>query len=234
MEYKQFPMDIKAEAEDADFVFIKGMVSPYDGKADLGGDIIEKGAYERTMYQKGDKRVMLYIHNQKEPIGTATIENTNEGLMLKEGKIAKGVQRGKETGILIGMGAMKGLSIGYNAVKTAFSGGNRILKEIALHEVSPVVFPMNEGSTINGIKSQIVGGNFNDTLIYLLATIESATKEDVEIIEKAIGSFNNLLVKVKESDPSCLDKLKLDEALIKQAEEKVILEFKNYIKKELK
>lgn len=234
MEYKEFPMDIKAESEDADFIYIKGMVSPYDGKADLGGDIIEKGAYKRTMDQKGEKRTMLYIHNQKEPIGVATIENTNEGLMLKEGKIAKGVQRGKETGILIKMGAMKGLSIGYNSVKSAFSGGNRILKEIALHEVSPVVFPMNEGSTISGIKNQIVGGNFDEALIYVLATIQSASKKDVELIQKAIDSFTNLLVKVNEADPSSSDKLNPDEKLIKEAEGKILENFRNFIKDKMK
>jgi hypothetical protein len=54
------------------------------------------------------------------------------------------VQRAREARSLLNQGAMKGLSIGYGAVKKSFSGSVRHLKEIALKEFSPVVFPMNE------------------------------------------------------------------------------------------
>jgi HK97 family phage prohead protease len=234
LEYKQFFTEIKAVEEDNDFYFLKGMVSPYDGKPDLGGDIIEEGAYRRTIDQKGSQRTLLWSHDIKEPIGTIDLTESKSGLETLKSKVAKGVQRGKEAGILVGMGAVKGFSIGYQAVKVAYKDGNRILKEIALHEVSVVAFPMNEGSNITGIKSQIVGGSMSDALNYVLQSLESATSKDVEVITQAVSQFNNLLVKFQKADPSSSTKKEDDEKLIKEIDNKLVLDFKNFLKENLK
>lgn len=234
LEYKQFFTEIKAVQEDSDFYFLKGMVSPYDGKADLGGDIIEEGAYRRTLDQKGNQRTLLWSHDIKEPIGTIDLMESKSGLETMMSKVAKGVQRGKEAGILVGMGAVKGFSIGYQAVKVAYKDGNRILKEIALHEVSVVAFPMNENSGITGIKSQIVGGSLSDALNYVLQSLESATSKDVEIVTKAVSQFNNLLIKIGNVDPLSSTKTDDDQKLIKEIDSKLILDFKQFLKESLK
>lgn len=235
LEYKNFTTVLeKKEMEDPDFFYLKGMVSPYDGKPDLGGDIIEAGAYKRTLKQQGNQRTLLWSHNGQEPIGTIELTDGDKGLTTENSAIAKGVQRGKEAGILIGMKAIKGFSIGYQAVKVAYDKGNRILKEIALHEVSVVWAPMNTGSTINGIKSQVVGGDFKDALEYVLNSLESATKSDIEMIQKAVNSFNALLIEVKKADPLCSAKADEEKRLIVEAERKILLDFKTFIKETVK
>jgi len=155
-EYKNFKMDVNFDDSD-EYMYFKGIGSPYDGKPDLGNDIIQKGAYSRTLDQKGAIRPLLWQHKQEEPIGTVELEETDEGLMIKRGIIDKMISRGKDASRLIAMKAVKGLSIGYKAIKaTTDSKGNRLLKEIALHEMSIVTFPMNEGAVITSAKAESV------------------------------------------------------------------------------
>jgi HK97 family phage prohead protease len=231
MEFKEFDLEFKAEdcTEDDEFKTFRGMLSPYDGKADYGGDIVEEGAYKRSLDQKGLTRTLLWHHQSKEPIGSALLRDTKEGLIVEKGKIAKGVQRGKETAILMNMDAVKGLSIGYVAEKVAYKTGNRILKEIALHEASIVPFPMNGGATI--YKAE---GNVEDALEYCLLTLESATKEDVEKIKDTITKFKGLLFKLDPVDPlrSAEEKQRIE--LAEEIDRKIILDFNNFLKDTLK
>jgi uncharacterized protein len=114
------------------------------GNFDLGGDVIEQGAFTKSIEESGGEVPILYQHDRYEPIGVSTkLEQDRYGLRVK-GQLNMDVQRARETRSLMNQGAMKGLSIGYGAVKKSFSGSVRHLKEVALKEFSPVVFPMNE------------------------------------------------------------------------------------------
>lgn len=231
LEYKEFNIEFKESdtTETADYKFFRGMLSPYDGKADNGGDIVEQGAYKRTLDQKGLTRTLLWHHQTKEPIGTALLRDTNDGLVIEEGKIAKGVQRGKETAILMNMGSVKGLSIGYKAEKVAYKSGNRIIKELALYEASVVPFPMNDGATM--YKAE---GSIEDALEYCLLTLENATKDDVINIKDTIAKFKGLLFKLDPVDPlrSAEEKRKIE--LAEEIERKLVLDFNNFLKDTLK
>jgi hypothetical protein len=111
---------------------------------DKGGDVIEPGAFTKTIQENADGVPILYQHDTYEPIGLSTkLEEDRYGLLVK-GQLNMDVQRARETRSLLNQGAMKGLSIGYNAVKQARVGGVRRLKELGLKEFSPVTFPMNE------------------------------------------------------------------------------------------
>ena len=52
---------------------------------------------------------------------------------------------------------LKGLSIGYDAVRSVMKDGVRLLQEVKLYEVSTTAFPMNEMATVTSVKSDPVG-----------------------------------------------------------------------------
>jgi len=193
-EKKSIKFDIKAEHEDDKFMIFKGVGSPFNGKADLGGDIVEEGAFTTTLRQKGNTRVLLFHHDTKEPIGTVKLEETKEGLMITEGRINKNIQRGLEVAELIAMGALKGLSIGYRAVKVAFEGDIRLLKEIALFEMSIVPFAMDEEAEITSAKSN-EELSFEDALSAAVDKLEEAKESDLVLINETIKKFNCFLMK---------------------------------------
>jgi HK97 family phage prohead protease len=234
LEYKKLSieLDYKKMTSDDKYMYTEGMISPYDDKPDLGNDIVLKGAYKRSMDQKGNERVFLYQHKMDCPVGTAVIEDSNEGLKLKEGKIVKKLYWGKESSTMIEEKIIKGLSIGYVAEKVGFEKENRLLKEIALHEVSLVTFPMNLGGKITGFKEEF---SLTDELEVLLDCLGNATKADIDMMKKTIDKFSHLLItlEAKDSANSDAEKLKLEQ-LQKENDSKLVLDFKNYLSEKLK
>lgn len=124
---------------------IEGYAS-YFGKIDQGGDVVEAGAYARSLSrlsEKGSKVRMLWQHDPTQPIGVwDVVREDDRGLWVK-GRILTDVARGREAAALIEAGAIDGLSIGYRTVKaTKNDTGQRLLSELELWEVSLVTFPM--------------------------------------------------------------------------------------------
>ncbi len=124
---------------------IEGYASLF-GQADQGGDIVEKGAYARSikaLKRAGRKVKMLWQHDPAQPIGVwDEVREDDRGLWVK-GRLLQSTQKGREAAALIGAGAIDGLSIGYRAVKAGKNDkGQRLLSELELWEVSLVTFPM--------------------------------------------------------------------------------------------
>ncbi|MBI1416680.1 MAG: HK97 family phage prohead protease [Limimaricola sp.] len=124
---------------------IAGYASVF-GKADQGGDIVERGAYAASLARMavaGGKVKMLWQHDPAQPIGVwDEVREDDCGLWVK-GRVLTDVARGREAAALIGAGAIDGLSIGYRTVRARKDdGGRRLLSELELWEVSLVTFPM--------------------------------------------------------------------------------------------
>ena len=127
------------------------------GNKDLGNDVVEKGAFSKSLRSKSTKSVkMLYQHKTDEPIGVyKKLEEDDKGLYV-EGQLAMGTQRGKEVYELMKMGAIDGLSIGYKVDAKGYDyderGKRRKLKEVDLMEISAVTFPMNPKARVRKVK----------------------------------------------------------------------------------
>jgi phage head maturation protease len=96
---------------------------------------------------------MLWQHNPTMPIGVwRTMREDAKGLYV-EGELAD-TQLGREAYSLLKMGALSGLSIGFNVVDEAFNRktNTRELRAVNLWEVSPVTFPANGDARVAQVK----------------------------------------------------------------------------------
>ena len=120
---------------------ISGYASLF-GKADQGGDVVERGAYAASLERNHGVK-MLWQHDPAQPIGVwDEVREDERGLWVK-GRLLTDVAKGREAASLIGAGAIDGLSIGYRTVKAAKNDkGQRVLQELELWEVSLVTFPL--------------------------------------------------------------------------------------------
>lgn len=160
-ETKGYQFEVKEinENDDQNVAIIKGYGSTF-GNVDLGNDIVEKGAFEKTLREKGGKVFFLKDHryDMDNQLGVATLKEDSKGLYgefelnleTPQGQMAYAqAKQAKRHGIPLGM------SIGYDIVKADYDSSNdvRRLKELKLHEVSLTMFPMNTEAGMTDVKS---------------------------------------------------------------------------------
>ena len=124
---------------------IEGYASLF-GTTDQGGDIVQPGAYKkslRSLVSQGRSVKMLWQHDPAQPIGIwDEVYEDSRGLWVK-GRILSDVEKGREAIALLEAGAIDGLSIGYRTIKSQKNTkGQRELSQLDLWEVSLVTFPM--------------------------------------------------------------------------------------------
>ncbi len=157
---------------------IEGYASLF-GKCDQGGDVVEAGAYGRSLTalaaaERGVK--MLWQHDPAQPIGVwDEVREDDKGLYVK-GRILADVEKGREAIALIAAGAIDGLSIGYRTVRaTKNDKGQRLLSELELWEVSLVTFPMLPDARVGaGAKGDAPEARDTELLRDLAEAIEGA------------------------------------------------------------
>lgn len=148
---KSFRFELKDLAEDGTFT---GYASTF-GNVDLDGDIVVKGAFARTINSSKGVIPILWQHDQHEPIGVNEEMREDEHGLYVKGRLAIDTELGARTRSLLKMGALKGLSIGYQVIQQAKGdNGARLLKELKLFEYSVVTFPANTDAQVEQIKKQ--------------------------------------------------------------------------------
>jgi len=147
--YKQAPIgDVDEKAG-----IVTGYASIFDNK-DSDNDIIEKGAYTKTLQENGKRVKYIYQHDISKPLGRMKeLEEDNKGLRFVA-EIPK-TTFGKDVLELMKFGVIEENSVGimplvkeYNEEKDV-----RYLKEVALYEISAVTLAANDQAVINEVKS---------------------------------------------------------------------------------
>ena len=161
-EHLEFYSDIKAyeddQEEQKEYGKFEGYASVF-GNTDLGNDVVNMGAFRKSLRKRGVKGVkLLYQHKSDMPIGVFdSIKEDEEGLYVK-GRLALNTQAGKEAYELLKMGALDAMSIGFRANPKEVSydkrSNKRIIGEVDLMEISLVTFPMNPKAKIRSVKGQ--------------------------------------------------------------------------------
>jgi len=119
---------------------------------DAYGDIIDPGAFAKTLKESGKRVKILWNHNVQEPIGKPLEMREDENGLYIKGKLSLGVQRAREVLSLMKDGVINEMSIGYDPIKEAFKDGIRHLKEVKLWDVSPVTFAANPEAVVLSVK----------------------------------------------------------------------------------
>lgn len=161
MEHKVFSFTCtnvrETKNDDGNFGIVNGYISTYNN-SDLANDIIEKGAFSKTLkkYKSKNKPLPLhYMHDYLDVIGGFPIDQIkdDEKGLLVEGHINLDVQRGREAYSLAKQGVLSDFSIGFRTIKERYSEKTRYLEEIELYEASLVTHPANEEAQVLQVKS---------------------------------------------------------------------------------
>lgn len=152
-EIKHLPVETKELTEDGHFV---GFAAVY-GNVDQGGDLIERGAFKKTISER-NLRAPVY-HEHKIAVGAAHLEDTEFGLKAI-GKLNLDKQSARDAYSDLKFyrdeGIPTGMSIGYrNIERPSVKDGVRILKELKLYEVTLTMMPMNEMAGVVEVKSAL-------------------------------------------------------------------------------
>jgi HK97 family phage prohead protease len=153
-----FPFEIKSVSEEG---VIEGYASTF-GNIDLGGDVVDKGAFRKTLRDtKGGKVPVLADHSWNAQIGWGIDGKEDDtGLFVRAKLDVKNNQKAREKYSLAQMAlelkVAAGISIGYRTIKAEPDTTNpmiRRLKELRLVEYSLVTFPMNTEAAVTNAKS---------------------------------------------------------------------------------
>jgi HK97 family phage prohead protease len=151
LEHKIFKFEVK-EINEEEGVFT-GYAATFSKTPDSYGDVIDSGAFKKTLKEGGKRIKILWNHHALEPIGKPTELTEDEKGLLVKGKLSLGVQRAREVLSLMKDGVITEMSIGYNTMKETFTDGVRHLQEVRLWDVSPVTFAANPEAVILGVKA---------------------------------------------------------------------------------
>lgn len=196
------------------------------GNVDLGGDIVVKGAFARSLkqhHQSGSLPQMFWMHDASRVPGKwVDMSEDDSGLRVK-GVLAD-TPLGNEIHTLLKMDAVKGLSIGYRTLDQDYdTDGNRLIKEAELWEVSVVSLPMNPMAQVAHVKSQLSArGEYVPTareFEHALRDVGCSLKVAKTIVSKVYADEPRDVVTEEEPDEErdVLEALKkLEETLIAQ------------------
>ncbi len=159
MDQRQFPLEIK-HLDDATGQFA-GYLSVFN-VVDLGRDVVEPGAFTKTLGESlarkdaaGSRYLMpvLWHHDQADPIGGFTAMREDQHGLWVEAELDLDTEPGRRAYSGLKKGYIRGLSIGYKAIRDAYTGGARRLIEVALFEGSIATLPMNVDANVVAVKA---------------------------------------------------------------------------------
>lgn len=124
------------------------------GSTDSYNDIVQKGAFAKTIAESFRKVKHLWNHDMDRPIGVPESMVEDAYGLLITSKVSD-TALGRDTLTLIRDGVTDCNSIGYVPIKYAIDdqNGTRTLTELMLVEYSTVVFPANYGARTIGVKA---------------------------------------------------------------------------------
>ena len=152
---KDVSFEVKAIGDDGTF---SGYGSVF-GVEDSYGEIVIAGAFDESLANRLPS--LLWQHRASEPIGIYTLVKEDAIGLYVEGKLALDTVRGQEAHALLKMGAISGLSIGFNTREDSYDTvtGVRTLRKLDLWEVSLVTFPANEAACVTDVKELVKDGD---------------------------------------------------------------------------
>lgn len=196
----------------------KGIVTLYAsafGNVDSYGDIIEKGAFSKTIQERGPQsprpRIKhLFQHDRYNPIGTPLTMVQDENGLLIDSKVSD--IRDGDYIKLYRDGVITEHSIGFEIIKSEIAENEeyQLIKEVKLWEYSSVTWGANENTPVVGMKSEMKA-EFASELLGRLSKLNNVlrngdyTDETFKLIEHEVSDIEKALkslVSVSEPEQS--------------------------------
>ena len=156
---------------------ITGYLSSF-GNVDHDGDIIEKGAYAKSITERLNSIYFLNQHDWKKPLSKfKTLIEDDKGLYFESMPLPD-TSYGNDVIKLYEAGVLNEHSVGFQTVKSDYDKDKqvRIIKEIKLYEGSVVTLGANSNTPFNGFKSSIK--EVDDQIKTIMKAIRNGTFTD--------------------------------------------------------
>lgn len=137
---------------------ITGIVVPYDTEArvsDGGAPYVERfqrGAFAKTIAERGDRVKLLMQHDHHDPIGRAVTLREDKAGLYGEFRVSA-VPSGDQALELVRDGVLDSFSVGFAPIKSARDGDVTVRTEVAMREASLVTFPAYDAARILALRA---------------------------------------------------------------------------------
>lgn len=133
---------------------VTGYLSAF-GNKDYDNDVIEKGAFTKTLNERKDKIFFLNQHDWKQPHGKFSMLREDEKGLYFESQPLLDTTYSSDLLKLYDAGIISEHSIGFNTIKADYSKekDTRTIKEIKLYEGSNVTLGANPETPFTGFKN---------------------------------------------------------------------------------
>ena len=157
---------------------VTGYLSEF-GSLDYDKDIIEKGAFTKSIMERKNDIFFLNQHDWKQPHGKFNVlQEDNKGLYFESMQLPN-TTYSNDLIELYSMGIVKEHSIGFSTIKSDWhkDGITRIIKEVKLYEGSNVTLGANPNTPFTGFKAR-TEKEINDQVILIIKAVRNGNFTD--------------------------------------------------------
>ena len=201
---------------------VTGYLSEF-GSMDYDQDIIEKGAFAKSIMERKSDIFFLNQHDWKQPHGKFNLLQEDSKGLYFESMPLPNTTYSNDLIELYGLGIVKEHSIGFSTIKADWhaDGYSRTIKEVKLYEGSNVTLGANPNTPFTGFKARtekeindqvsliikaVRNGNFTDeTFGQLEIALKMLQTEAYELGKKALEEPNTI---TQDKEPLIIDTLK--------------------------
>lgn len=166
---------------------------------DSYNSMFRRGCAKKTLQERRGKIKVMWNH--EELVGRVVDAVEDDHGLLVRCKLTMELQRAKEVRALMLDGVVNTMSFGFDSVKEHIENGVRVIDEIRLWEVSPVVFAANERTSIGAVRSLDFTETFTEDMTEITGDILRYSlwdtlleiqwmNPDVALIDAAITDFH--------------------------------------------
>jgi len=160
-ELVQFPgLELRAGEDEG---IVEGYIAVW-GTVDSYMSEFQRGSFAKTIEERGNRIKLLFNHNEESVIGKVVEIREDDNGVFVRARITRAVQQANDVFELIKDDVIDTFSFGFRAIKQTFRAGVRVITEVKLYEVSPVVFEANENAVITDVRRDKRATDFDESL----------------------------------------------------------------------
>lgn len=126
------------------YVAVWNMVDDYKS-------MFQRGCFAKTLAERWSRVKVLWNHGDDVIGKPLELREDDHGLFFR-GQLVLGVEKAREAFELIKATAIDTFSFGFSTVRDKWVDGVRVITEVKLFEVSPVIFEANPAAQITGVR----------------------------------------------------------------------------------